>query len=177
VQVRRRKRRESACRPRTVRPGFLTWNHSPAPHLTCTDFARVPKAVDAVRQWTTLDDYLSAATDVTADVLGGDVFASAVIALANRTGEWQGTATELLAAVVTPDPRPKELPKDATRASGRLKRLVTALRAVGIGVTETRSTEGNRTRLYRIEQRIGRSSREIQNPASEAPAGSVRCRA
>ena len=71
------------------------------------DFARVLKAVDAVQQWTTLDDYLSAATDVTADVLGGDVFASAVIALASRTGEWRGTATELLAAVVTPDPRPK----------------------------------------------------------------------
>lgn len=136
------------------------------------DFARVLKAVDAVQQWTTLDDYLSAATDVTADVLGGDVFASAVIAVANRTGEWQGTATELLAAVVTPDPRPKEWPKDATRASGRLKRLATALRAVGIDVTETRSTDRNRTRLYRIEQRIGRSSGDFRNPASAASTAS-----
>jgi hypothetical protein len=136
------------------------------------DFARVLKAVDAVQQWTTLDDYRSAATDMTADVLGGDVFASAVIALANRTGEWQDTATELLAAVVTPDPRPKEWPKDATRASGRLKRLATALRAVGIDVTETRSTDRNRTRLYRIEQRIGRSSGDFQNPASEASEAS-----
>jgi hypothetical protein len=136
------------------------------------DFARVLKAVDAVQQWTTLDDYLRATTDVTADVLGGDVFANAVIALANRAGEWQGTATELLAAVVTPDPRPKEWPKDATRASGRLKRLATALRAVGIEVTETRSSNRNRTRLYRIEQRIGRPPGNPQNPASEASAAS-----
>jgi hypothetical protein len=100
--------------------------------------------------------------------IGGDVFASAVIALANRTGEWQGTATELLAAIATPDPRPKEGPKDATRASGRLKRLATALRAVGIDVTETRSTDRNQTRLYRIEQHIGRSSGDFQNPASAA---------
>jgi len=137
------------------------------------DFARVLNAVDAVQQWTTLDDYLSAATDVTADVLGGDVFANAVIALANRVGEWQGTPTELLAAVVTPDPRPKEWPKDATRASGRLKRLATAFRAVGIEVTETRSTDRNRTRLYRIEQRIGRPTENLQNPASAASAASA----
>lgn len=136
------------------------------------DFARVLKAVDAVQRWTTLDDYLSAATDVTADVLGGDVFASAVIALASRTSEWRGTATELLAAVVTPDPRPKEWPKDATRASGRLKRLATALRAIGIEVTETRSTDRNRTRLYRIEQCTGRSSGDSRKPASEASTAS-----
>jgi hypothetical protein len=127
------------------------------------DFARVLKAVDAVQHWNTLDDYLSAATDVTADVLGGDVFANAVIDLVNRTGEWQGTATQLLAAVVTPDPRPKEWPKDATRASGRLKRLGTALRSAGIEVTETRSTDRKRTRLYRIEQCVGQPPQSFQN--------------
>jgi hypothetical protein len=115
------------------------------------DFARVLKAIDSVQQWTTLDDYLSASTDVAADVLEGDIFANAVITLANRAHEWQGTATDLLAAVVTPDPRPKEWPKDATRAGGRLKRLATALRTVGIEVTETRSADRNRTRLYWIK--------------------------
>jgi hypothetical protein len=130
------------------------------------DFARVLKAVDTVQRWTTLDDYLNAETDVTADVLEGDIFANAVITLANRAGDWQGTATDLLAAVVTPDPRPKEWPKDATRASGRLKRLATALRAVGIEVTETRSTDRNRTRLYRIKHCDDLPPGDFHSPAS-----------
>jgi len=136
------------------------------------DFARVLKAIDTVQQWTTLDDYLSASTDVAADVLEGDIFANAVIALANRAREWQGTATDLLAAVVTPDPRPKDWPKDATRAGGRLKRLATALRTVGIEVTETRSADRNRTRLYRIKHGDGLPPGDCQNPASVTSAAS-----
>jgi hypothetical protein len=130
------------------------------------DFACVLNAVDAVQQWTTLNDYLSASTDVTANVIEGDIFANAIMALANRESKWQGTATDLLAAVVTPDPRPKEWPKDATRASGRLKRLATALRAVGIEVTETRSTDRNRTRLYRIKHCDDLPPGDFHSPAS-----------
>jgi hypothetical protein len=88
------------------------------------DFARVLKAVDSVQrehEWSTLDDYLSASTDVAADVLEGDRFAKAVIALA-ESGAWEGTSTDLLAKVVTPDPKPKDWPKDPTRAGGQLKR-------------------------------------------------------
>jgi len=136
------------------------------------DFARILKAVDTVQHWTTLDDYLSASTDVAADVLEGDVFASAIIALATRVQEWQGTASELLNAVDTPDPRPKEWPKDATRAGGRLKRLATALRTVGVEVTESRSTGRDRARLYGLKHNGEQPSRNSQNPASAASAAS-----
>jgi hypothetical protein len=111
------------------------------------DFARI---IDAVQGWKTLKDYLDASTDVAADVLEGDAFARAVIKLAEGAGQWTGTATELLEAVVTPEPAPKTWPKDPTRAGGRLKRAATALRAVGIEVTEDRSADRNRTRLYTI---------------------------
>jgi hypothetical protein len=133
------------------------------------DFALILKAVDTVQQWTTLDDYLSTSTDVATDVLDGDVFANAVIPLVNRTGEWQGTATELLAAVFTPDPRPKEWPKDATRAAGRLKRLAAALRTVGIEVTDTRSADRSRMRLYKIKH-SGSLPGKPRNPASATSA-------
>ena len=114
------------------------------------DFARILAAVDAVQGWETLKDYLDASTDVAADVLEGDAFARAVIKLAEGAGQWTGTATELLEAVATPEPAPKTWPKDPTRAGGRLKRAATALRAVGIEVTEDRSADRNRTRLYTI---------------------------
>jgi len=114
------------------------------------DFARVLAAVDSVQEWKTLSDYLSASTDVAADVLEGDAFARAVIKLAADRGTWSGTATELLGAVITPEPMPKTWPKDPTRTGGQLKRVATALRAVGIEVTEDRSADRNRTRMYTI---------------------------
>jgi hypothetical protein len=114
------------------------------------DFARILAAVDSVQQWETLKDYLNASTDVAADVLEGDAFARAVIRLAADRGKWTGTATELLGAVITPEPMPKTWPKDPTRTGGQLKRVATALRAVGIEVTEDRSADRNRTRMYTI---------------------------
>jgi hypothetical protein len=137
------------------------------------DFARVLAAVDKVQQWTTLADYRNASTDVAADVLDGNEFAKALIALADA-GRWEGTSTALLAAVGTPDPRPREWPKDATRAGGQLKRLATALRTVGIEVVETRSSDRKRARLYAIEkQGDGQPPGSSANLASAASAASA----
>ncbi|WP_222936414.1 ATP-binding protein [Streptomonospora sp. PA3] len=117
------------------------------------DFARVLAAVDRVRGWRTLDTYKASARDAVADVLEGEPFAQAVVAMVRKAGA-DGvtlTAQQILDAVETPERLPKKWPRDSTRAGGYLKRLAPALRAIGIEVDDTqRQTTGNRSRLYRI---------------------------
>jgi hypothetical protein len=104
------------------------------------DFARVFAAVDQVTGWHTLDGYRATARDAVSDVLDGEPFAQAVVALVDESGP-DGivlTASELLERVHTPERIPKRWPKDATRASGQLKRLAPALRTIGIEVDDSR---------------------------------------
>ena len=131
------------------------------------DFARVLAALDRVQGWQTLDVYVNASADVAADVLEGDVFASAVTRLMEGTEDWTGTATELLERI-SPEKPPKDWPKDPTRAGGRLKRIATALRAIGIEVTESRSSDRNRTRLYTITKRDPDDPRDGDGEAASA---------
>jgi hypothetical protein len=134
------------------------------------DFARILAAVDQVQDWATLRDYLNASKNVAADVIDGDPFARAVIGMADHG--WKGTATQLMAAIVPPDPKPKEWPKDATRAAGKLKRIATELRKIGVEVTEGRSTGRDRTRWYKIERASEQSLESSRNTASAASAAS-----
>ncbi|MHB1431394.1 MAG: hypothetical protein ACYCVZ_04685 [Streptosporangiaceae bacterium] len=143
------------------------------------DFARVLAAIDEIQKWTTLGDYLSASTDIAADVLEGNAFASAIIDLMNRrpreadgAGTWTGTATDLLKAVVTPEKPPKDWPKDATRAGGQLTRAAKALREIGIDVRQTKSTDRNRTRQYTITVTADWPGDRSENSASAASAAS-----
>ncbi|MFD6474584.1 ATP-binding protein [Streptomyces anulatus] len=113
------------------------------------DFARVLAAVDQVTGWQTLPDYLAASSNVASDALEGDLFGSAVAALVTQAGAWTGTAAQLLEQVQPPyGARPLDWPKDATRASGRVKRLAPLLRSVGITVDDTqRSRDRTRHKL------------------------------
>ncbi|MEE1737146.1 ATP-binding protein [Streptomyces sp. BE147] len=113
------------------------------------DFARVLAAVDQVTGWQTLPDYLAASSNVASDALEGDLFGSAVTALVTQAGAWTGTAAQLLEQVQPPyGARPLDWPKDATRASGRVKRLAPLLRSVGITVDDTqRSRDRTRHKL------------------------------
>lgn len=97
------------------------------------DFARVCAAVDRVRNTNTLDTYMACTTKLAAAVVEADPVAVAVTALVNTTGEWQGTATELLAAIA-PERPPKGWPGSAGVLSGRLKRAAPALRDLGIEI-------------------------------------------
>ncbi len=134
------------------------------------DFARILAAVDQVQDWVTLQDYLNASRNVAADVISGDPFARAVIGMADHG--WTGTATHLLAAIVPPDPRPKDWPKDATRAAGKLKRIATELRKIGVEVSEARSTGRDRLRWYKIERTSEQPPDSSGNSASAASAAS-----
>ncbi|MFE9296305.1 ATP-binding protein [Streptomyces niveus] len=135
------------------------------------DFARVLAAVDQVQGWNTLESYKSSARDAVADVLDGEPFAQAVVALVDSAGS-EGvtlTAQELLDAVHAPDRLPKKWPKDSTRAAGQLKRLAPALRTVGVDVDDSqRQPKGNRSRLYQLTS--SESRRKTAPAAPTAPA-------
>ncbi|WP_217710485.1 ATP-binding protein [Streptomyces sp. NA04227] len=147
----------------------------PEVHLTerprMADFARILAAVDQVQGWDTLHSYKSSARDAVADVLDGEPFAQAVVALVDTAGA-DGvtlTAQELLDAVQTPERLPKKWPKDSTRAAGQLKRLAPALRTIGVDVDDSqRQPRGNRSRLYRLTS--SESRRKTAPAAPTAPA-------
>ena len=115
------------------------------------DFARVLAAVDQTQGWNTLGDYLATSANVATDAMEGDPFAMAIARLVEQSGTWQGTAGQLLEALPVPLVRPPNWPKDATRASGRVKRLAPLLRSIGIMVDDTqRSRDRTRHRLLTL---------------------------
>ncbi|MEU6535732.1 ATP-binding protein [Streptomyces sp. NPDC047000] len=115
------------------------------------DFARVLAAVDQSQGWNTLGDYLATSANVATDAMEGDLFAMAIAHLVDQVGTWQGTAGQLLEALPAPLVRPPNWPKDATRASGRVKRLAPLLRSIGITVDDTqRSRDRHRHRLLTL---------------------------
>jgi hypothetical protein len=117
------------------------------------DFARVLAAVDQVQGWNTMESYRASARDAVADVLDGEPFAQAVVALVDRAGPDGLTLTtqQILDSVDTPDKPPKKWPKDSTRAGGQLKRLAPALRTIGIEVDDSqRGPAPKRQRLYKL---------------------------
>ncbi|QFQ98362.1 ATP-binding protein [Streptomyces phaeolivaceus] len=117
------------------------------------DFARVLAAVDQTQGWRTLDDYLATSANVATDAMEGDQFAMAIAALVDQAGTWQGTAAQLLEVLPAPLVRPPNWPKDATRASGRVKRLAPLLRSIGITVDDTqRSRDRHRHRLLTLSR-------------------------
>ncbi|MBV9846187.1 MAG: hypothetical protein JOZ47_14115 [Kutzneria sp.] len=132
------------------------------------DFARILAAVDTVKGWDTLASYKASARDAVTDVLDGEPFAQAVVALVDKSGPngVRLTASELLAAVEAPERLPKKWPKDSTRAGGQLKRLAPALRTIGIEVDDSeRGPAPKRQRLYRLTASPERRS-ETASPAS-----------
>ncbi len=115
------------------------------------DFARVLAAVDQTQGWRTLPDYLATSDNVATDALEGDVFAMAIARLVDQVGTWRGTAGQLLEILPAPLVRPPNWPKDATRASGRVKRLAPLLRSIGITVDDTqRSRDRTRHKLLSL---------------------------
>ncbi|WP_369222441.1 ATP-binding protein [Streptomyces sp. R39] len=132
------------------------------------DFARVLAAVDKVKGWDTLESYKATARDAVADVLDGEPFAQAVVALVDRAGPGGIvlTASELLERVPAPDRLPKKWPKDPTRAGGQLKRLAPALRTIGIDVDDSkRGPKPKKQRLYHLTASADRRC-ETASPAS-----------
>ncbi|WP_433250390.1 ATP-binding protein [Streptosporangium sp. CA-135522] len=152
-------------------------NRLPSIHLDrmprMADFACVLAAVDAVQGWSTLETYIASANNVAADALEGDPFGSAVVAFIQQHGQWSGTAGQLLEQVPPPDGYHPKWPKDATRASGQLKRLAPILRSVGVMFDDTaRSADHYRHRLISLKapSDIGCKTASTASVASTTPS-------
>ena len=111
------------------------------------DFARVACAAAPAFGWTA-EGMLAALeenrAEAVAAVIEADPIAVAVRAVAEERGGrsrsgWSGTASTLLAEINARTPperqREREWPKDATRLSGRLRRIAPALRRAGVELT------------------------------------------
>lgn len=140
------------------------------------DFARILAAVDQVQGWDTMASYKASARDAVADVLDGEPFAQAVVALVDQGGAVGITCTtqEILDRVPTPDKLPKKWPKDSTRAGGQLKRLAPALRTIGIEVDDSqRGPAPKRQRLYKLTATAERRSAAASTASSMGGKGPV----
>ena len=141
------------------------------------DFARLLHALDAVTGWTTVHDYAETADDVAETVLDADLFAIRVRALVTTNGRWHGTAAELLDRLSpTAGPLPQGWPKSPNATSGRLRRIVPALRQVGVAVTFDRGAPPKRERRITIEKcdvdDPGTTDRPSSTPSSTPDTGS-----
>jgi hypothetical protein len=88
-------------------------------------------------------------------VLGSSVIGLAVVKLLEEDSEWQGTATELLAALATlvsaSVVRSWRWPNSPEALGGRLRRLAPVLRRKGLEITFSRAGDRVGTRLIHIE--------------------------
>ncbi|MEU6567307.1 ATP-binding protein [Streptomyces parvulus] len=140
------------------------------------DFARILAAVDKVQGWTTMDSYKASARDAVADVLDGEPFAQAVVALVDSAGPEGLTLTtqQILDSVAAPDKLPKKWPKDSTRAGGQLKRLAPALRTIGIEVDDSqRGPAPKRQRLYKLTASADRRCETASTASTGAEKGAL----
>jgi hypothetical protein len=130
----------------------------PAVRLTerprMADFARVLAALDQLEGWDTLTDYRQAAAEANQVVLESSPVAEAIIDLIGRGGAWTGTPGELLDRI-TPDPRPRDWPRNARGLSGQLARLAPALRANGIAIDRPGPTGRDRRRIITLRATTG----------------------
>ncbi|MGW0805968.1 ATP-binding protein [Nonomuraea sp. NPDC002799] len=136
------------------------------------DFARILAAVDQVNGWHTFRSYTASARNAVSDILEGEPFTQAVVALVDAAagGVVNLTAQQILDAVKTPEKLPRKWPKDSTRAAGQIKRHAPALRTIGIDVDDSqRQPDGNRSRLYKLK--ASESRRNGAPGAPTAPGG------
>jgi hypothetical protein len=106
-------------------------------------------------------------------VLEADAVATALRSFMATRTEWTGTASALLGAlsdsVSEVERRSKSWPTAANRLSGRLRRLATFLRQIGIKIDIDRQPSRTRTRVLHItrEESVGNPSPEPSEPSKE----------
>jgi hypothetical protein len=150
------------------------------------DFARIACAAAPAFGWTA-EEMLAALEEnragAVAAVIEADPVAMAVQAIAEERQHWNpprwsGTAGELLAEINSRTPterqRERDWPKDATRLSGRLRRVAPALRRAGVDLTLPEAG-GRAGRIITVQRRgVQRSERSERSTAEEAGSGAER---
>jgi hypothetical protein len=118
------------------------------------DFARVLAALDQIRGTDSLGAYLRQRDHLAGDVLEGDIVGNLVQKIMeNRPTAWVGNSESLLSSLraVLDEGRRSQLPKNPRQLSGCLRRVIPALRKIGIEVTPPPKTDKTRTwRLTKI---------------------------
>jgi hypothetical protein len=133
------------------------------------DFARVLAAADATGVAAgALDLFREQQGRIAAEIIDGDPFALDLVEFVGARAKWQGTATELLAALL-PDAGAR-LPQGWPRPNGvggRLKRLTPALVAAGV-IVDVPAHRTKRGRIIKLEsRRVGSSLSSPSSPAHE----------
>jgi hypothetical protein len=118
------------------------------------DFARILAAVDAELGTKALARYARQATDLAAESLSSDSLAARIQLVV--TEAFTGTSAALLKLVRPADPAggewtpPKDWPKDARAATGRIRRLAPAFRKIGWGVEDLGSENHDKLLHWKI---------------------------
>ena len=134
------------------------------------DFARVLAAIDETGEvkGPALDLYLRQRNRIAGDVIEGDPVASAIVELMEADNSWSGTSGELLDKI-KPERPSKVWPSNGQAMTGRLKRLIPALKGVGIAVTIPKQ-RSNRGRVITIES-VGKASSLLSHSSPDAADG------
>jgi hypothetical protein len=145
------------------------------------DFGRVLAAVDDELGTDALSRYARQATDLAAESLSSDSFAARIQVMVTET--FTGTSAALLKLVRPADPTggewtpPKDWPKDARAATGRLRRLAPAFRKIGWGVEDQGSDNHDKLLHWKISppaqpEKSGDDARPSpQDPQNAGTAG------
>lgn len=126
------------------------------------DFARVLAAMDMALGTDAFTQFMAQAGKIHRDVVEDDAVATAVMSFMNARTTFSGTAKDLLAAI-TPTPPPKDWPKNARALGGHLRRVMPALRALGVNITAP--AKNDKTRTWTIESKSqGDSTAQTARP-------------
>src|SRR5690606_36457753 len=142
------------------------------------DYARWIAAAEPALPWKPgehLEIYAGNRREAAAVSLESNAVAQAVLALMERREEWEGTATELLAALEQyasdRDQRSKHWPTSARALSGRLRRVAPLLRQAGVEVEWTRDSDRDRARKVRLQKQKTKEGTDRPNrPIPSEPA-------
>lgn len=115
------------------------------------DFARILAAVDRALGTEALDAYFERTRSIVADVLDADPVGAAISSYIEDVRRWEGSASELLAVLPTPERPPRDWPSTPQAMGGRLSRLAPSLRAAGINVERPGRQKDSRRWLLTLE--------------------------
>jgi acyl transferase domain-containing protein len=134
------------------------------------DFAKWVTAAEPVLPWKPgafMEAYSGNRTDAVSLALDSDVVASVVRQFMEDRGKWEGTPTDLLAALRDLAPEDvrklKTWPKAANGLTKRLRRMATFLRATGIELDlDGKTPDSSRTRIVTVTKYVQKTVRTVQ---------------
>jgi hypothetical protein len=144
------------------------------------DFARVLAALDSACPELTggraLALFMGQRERIAGDVVDANPVAAAVVKLIEDRGDWSGTAAELLDVLTPRDDvgkparLPKRWPASARGMAGHLRRILPALRAVGIDADLERDSSRGRAKRWTI-RKVAQSTVRTVRPSENAVFG------